>query len=222
MSASTSPQRRTGGRSARIRTAIHAAVDELLAASGPLTIGTVADRAGVSPTSIYRRWGTLEALILDVEAERVRSNSPIPDSGSLRGDLLGYAHNAARDITRPGGLAFLAAILATNQSGVLHSRDPASPDGSRDPLTAAPLEDRGAQIQAMLDRARDRGEPLLHQVDVLDGILAPIYLRTILGIAGLDPQRLAMFVDRALTAADTRSHQKTSTVADSTRKGTAS
>lgn len=218
----TSPQRRTGGRSARIRTAIHAAVDELLTESSALTVGTVADRAGVSPTSIYRRWGTLEALILDVEAERVRTNSPIPDSGSLRGDLLGYAHNAAHDITRPGGLAFLAAILATNQSGALHSRDPASPDGSRDPLTAAPLEDRGVQIQAMLDRAHDRGEPLLHQVDVLDGILAPIYLRTILGIAGLDPQRLEMFVDRTLTSADMRPHRRRSILDDSTPKGTAS
>ena len=218
----TSPQRRTGGRSARIRTAIHAAVDELLTESSALTVGAVADRAGVSPTSIYRRWGTLEALILDVEAERVRSNSPIPDSGSLRGDLLGYAHNAAHDITRPGGLAFLAAILATNQSGALHSRDPASPDGSRDPLTAAPLEDRGVQIQAMLDRAHDRGEPLLHQVDVLDGILAPIYLRTILGIAGLDRQRLAMFVDRTLSSADTRPHRRRSILDDSTPKGTAS
>ena len=33
---------------------------------------------------------------------------------------------------------------------------------------------------------------------MLDGILAPIYLRTLLGIGGLDGGRLAAFVDRTL------------------------
>jgi hypothetical protein len=50
----------------------------------------------------------------------------------------------------------------------------------------------------MLDRARDRGESALDQTDVLDCILAPIYLRTLFGVGGLTKSRLAVFVDRAL------------------------
>lgn len=51
----------------------------------------------------------------------------------------------------------------------------------------------------MLDRARERGEPAPQHTDILDGILAPIYLRTLLNIGGLDEARLAAFVDRTLS-----------------------
>ena len=168
-----------------MRTAVHQAVNDLLAegGAGRLTVAGVAARAGVNPTSIYRRWGTPEALVLDVEAARLQVNSPVPDTGTLRGDLLAYADSATVDITRPGGLAFLRAVIAAGET-----RDPATP-----------MRARGAQIQAMLDRARDRGEPALRTVDVLDGILAPIYLRTLFGIGGLDQACLAALVGRTLT-----------------------
>ncbi len=46
--------------------------------------------------------------------------------------------------------------------------------------------------------AGDRGEPALRYIDVLDCILAPIYLRTLFGV-GPDAADLATFVERALT-----------------------
>jgi AcrR family transcriptional regulator len=192
-------RRRTGGRSARVRSAVHQAVNDLLAEDGAerLTVAGVASRAGVNPTSIYRRWGTPEALVLDVEAARLQVNSPVPDTGTLRGDLLAYAASAARDITRPGGLAFLRAVMAAGDAGALRPRSSGA-DEAPGPRTSAPMRARGAQIQAMLDRARDRGEPALHSTDVLDGILAPIYLRTLFGIDGLDQARLAALVSRTL------------------------
>ena len=181
-------RRRTGGRSARVVAAVHDAVNDLVVQRNPrqVTVAEVAERAGVNPTSIYRRWGTLEALVLDVEVARLQVNSPIPDTGTLRGDLLAFAANAAKDITRPGGLAFLQAVIAVREESELQR--------------SAPLRERGAQIQAMLDRARDRGETALRQTDVYDCILAPIYLRTLLGVGGLTKARLAAFVDRALRA----------------------
>jgi AcrR family transcriptional regulator len=179
-------RRRTGGRSARVVAAVHDAVNDLVTHGNPrqVTVAEIAERAGVNPTSIYRRWGTLEALVLDVETARLEVNSPIPDTGTLRGDLLAFAANATKDITRPGGLAFLQAVLGVRED--------------REPQRSAPLRERGAQIQAMLDRARDRGEPALHQTDVYDGILAPIYFRTLFGVGGLTKARLAAFVDRTL------------------------
>lgn len=181
-------RRRPGGRSARVVAAVHDAVNDLVAEGNPyqVTVSEIAERAGVNPTSIYRRWGTLEGLILDVEAARLQVNSPIPDTGTLRGDLLAYATNAAKEITRPGGLAFLRAVLGASEES--------------DARRAGPLRERAAQIQAMLDRARDRGELTLDYTEVLDCILAPIYLRTLLGVGGLTKARLAVFVERTLAA----------------------
>ncbi len=73
-----------------------------------------------------------------------------------------------------------------------------------EPQRLAPLRARGAQIQAMLDRARDRGETALDQTDIYDCILAPIYFRTLFGVGRLTKARLAAFVDRALAPAPNR------------------
>lgn len=191
MAAGTEVRRRTGGRSARVVAAVHDAVNELVAQRNPreVTVAEIAERAGVNPTSIYRRWGTFEALILDVETARLQVNAPIPDTGTLRGDLLAFAANAAKDIT-PGGLAFLQAVLGVREE--------------TEPQRLAPLRARGAQIQAMLDRARDRGETALDQTDIYDCILAPIYFRTLFGVGRLTKARLAAFVDRALAPAPNR------------------
>jgi AcrR family transcriptional regulator len=179
-------QRRTGGRSARVVAAVHDAVNEIVGQGDPrqVTVAEIAERAGVNPTSIYRRWGTLEALILDVETARLQVTSPIPDTGTLRGDLLAYASTVAKGMGRPGGFAFLQALLGVS--------------GESGPRRNAPLRERAAQLQAMLDRARDRGEPALDHTDVYDCVLAPIYLRTLFGIGGLTKARLAAFVDRAI------------------------
>ncbi len=183
------PQRRPGGRSARVREAVHRAVSELVAERGDqnVSIAEVAERSGVHPATIYRRWGTSEELVLDVAAAGLRADSPVPDTGSLRGDLLAYATGAASSITRPGGLAFLRAVLAA-------SGEEDTP-GSRG---LSHLIQRGEQLQTMLDRAADRSEPTLGFTDVLDGILAPVYLRVLFGIGGITPDFLAGLVDRTL------------------------
>jgi AcrR family transcriptional regulator len=178
-------RKRPGGRSARVAAAVHDAVNELLAEAGPggFTVADVARRAGVNPTSIYRRWGSLEAVILDVEAARLQD---VADTGTLHDDLLAYAETAAADIARPGGMAFLQALI-----------------GARDlPLEQrfAPLFKRAKQFQDMLDRARDRGEPTLDYTAVVDCILAPIYFRILTG-RGFDPGDLDAFVQRAMNTA---------------------
>ena len=59
------PRRRTGGRSARVLDAVADAVLKELAESGieNFSIPAVAARAGVSSSSIYRRWPSKAALI---------------------------------------------------------------------------------------------------------------------------------------------------------------
>jgi AcrR family transcriptional regulator len=75
-------------RSEEAHRAILAAVIELLPEHGlkGLTIEAVAARAGVGKTTIYRRWGTKNELILEA-IEQLRPPGPPPDTGSLIGDL---------------------------------------------------------------------------------------------------------------------------------------
>jgi len=180
-------RRRPGGRSARVAEAVFDAVDGLLIDCGPggFTIADVARRAGVNPTSIYRRWGSVEAIVLEVEASRLTDISPMPDTGTLRGDLLAYARAAAIDIARPGRLAFLQALIGARDLS--------------DEQRSAPLLSRAAQFQSMLDRARDRGEQALDYVAIVDCILAPLYLRYLLGLDVGEPD-LELFVERTLTS----------------------
>jgi AcrR family transcriptional regulator len=182
-------RRRVGGRSARVRAAVHAAVSELMAQNGPgqVSIAEVAARSGVHRASIYRRWGTPQALALDVAVTRLEADLPVPDTGTLRGDLLAYATQAAEQLSRPDGLWLLHAILAARTAR----------DNARRPSR---LQSRATQIQDMLDRAVPRGEPGLRFTDVIDGVLGPIYMRTLFGIGGLDQAFLAALVDRTITA----------------------
>ncbi|MEV0234857.1 TetR/AcrR family transcriptional regulator [Nonomuraea sp. NPDC050786] len=183
------PTRRPGGRSARVRAAVHQAVTDLVAERGygNFTVGEVANRAGVADTSIYRRWGTLEALTMDVAITWLTITSPIPDTGSLEGDLRAYAANVARDVTGPDGPAVLRLVIALSTAGQ---------DGMR--ARDAFLAERSRQLQTMLDRARARGEQPPDVLEVLDHLLAPVYIRVLFGAGPLTPDYVDTLVDRLL------------------------
>ncbi|MFF9011142.1 TetR/AcrR family transcriptional regulator [Streptomyces goshikiensis] len=86
---SKQPAQRLRKSPGQVRSAVHQAVIDLLSDPGgaDLTIPAVAQRAGVNHTSIYRRWGGREALLADVVATRLERDSPLADTGTLRGDL---------------------------------------------------------------------------------------------------------------------------------------
>lgn len=181
--------RRPGGRSARVGAEVHRAVTDLIGERGygNFTVGEVAARAGVADSSIYRRWGNLETLLTDVALARLNARSPMPDTGSLDGDLRTYAANVAREITGPDGPAVLhlaVALAGTGQQGLR----------ARDDLRA----ERTRQLQSMLDRARARGEQAPDASDVLDHILAPMYIRVLFGVGPLAPDYIDGLVDRLL------------------------
>jgi AcrR family transcriptional regulator len=172
---------------------VHRAVAELLAENGHqrLRVSEVARRSGVHPATIYRRWGTAEALALEVAAARLDVDSPVPSTSSLVSDLVTYAARAARSIQGPQGLAFLRATIAAGDAG--------------DTETLRRAEEilvrRGSQLEEMLRRSKERGEPSLSATDVVDGIVAPIYLRTIFGIGGVDRAYLLHLVEAVIRGA---------------------
>ena len=169
MSAPAASHTRPGGRSARIRAAVHRAVEELLA-EGPseaLTIPHVAARAGVHPTTVYRRWGSLAELTADVASSRFSGDIVVPDTGTLRGDLERWAADVAKDLEDPDVLAVVrAAIGAGGSAG-----------------GGLCVADRHAQLSAMLERERAR--PSAHETTVpdveraADALLGPLYYRAI-------------------------------------------
>ncbi|NEB73927.1 TetR/AcrR family transcriptional regulator [Streptomyces sp. SID14478] len=181
--------RRPGGRSARVGTAVHQAVTDLVAERGygSLTVGEVAARAGVADTTVYRRWGSLEALLTDVTLTRLNTRSPMPDTGSLSGDLHTYAATVAREITGPDGPALLRLAVALSDTG---------PQGTqaRDGL----LAERGRQFRSMLDRSRDRGERPPDAQDFFDHVMAPMYIRVLFGASPLTAEYVEALVDRLL------------------------
>ncbi|MCO5968458.1 TetR/AcrR family transcriptional regulator [Actinoallomurus soli] len=182
--------RRPGGRSARVRAAVHRAVTDLVTERGygAFTVGDVAARAGVADTSVYRRWGTLESLLIDVVITRLTAGSPIPDTGTLKGDLRSWAANVARDITGDEGPAVLRLVVALSGAGEAGTQ-------ARDRF----LDTRARQLQEMLDRARERGEDPPDVLDLVDHILAPMYVRVLFGAGPLSPAYVDTLVDRLLS-----------------------
>src|SRR5262245_8153273 len=106
---------RPGGRSARVRAAVLAAASELLLEKGPhgVTMPEVAQRAGVAVTSLYRRWGDVASLLMDVSVERLTTERPLPDTGSIAGDLRTWAKSIAAGLRTDEGSVFFRVLVAT-------------------------------------------------------------------------------------------------------------
>lgn len=173
----------------QVRAAVHQAVIDLL--SDPkgedLNIPAIAQRASVNHTSIYRRWGSLDALLADMVTTRLERDSPLNDAGSLRGDLLAWAEASVASIRTPEGRALVRAVILSM---------PNSPQAQDE--RAQHFRRRMHSIEQIRQRATARGEspPPLEQI--LDQLVAPFYLRAIFGI---DPPATGypeVLVDRLL------------------------
>lgn len=105
---------RTGGRSARVREAILvAAFDELIHSGyAALSVEAVACRAGVNKTTIYRRWPTLDDLLVDALTTWSLEALPVPDTGSIETDLLALGKQLA-DVLNGGVGRQVAALVLT-------------------------------------------------------------------------------------------------------------
>ncbi|MBY8855197.1 TetR/AcrR family transcriptional regulator C-terminal ligand-binding domain-containing protein [Nocardia sp. CA2R105] len=124
----------------------------------------------------------------------VTTNSPIPDTGGLDSDLRGYAAGVARDISGPDGLAVPRLAMALSQSGAIGA-------DARDRF----IDERRRQIQQMLDRAATRGENPPAALDILDHLLAPLYIRILFGMGPLTPGYIDSLVDRLLATSRPKS-----------------
>jgi AcrR family transcriptional regulator len=157
----TTTPKRTGGRSAAVIHSVRTAVEQLVKERGQdrVTVPMIAERAGVNPTSIYRRWGDLPTLINDIATYRLDPERPLPASGSLREDLTVWARELVNHYRKPVNAALL-------RGGA----------GAAGESTSDCLRNRREEATMFVERAADVG---LTVDDIVDTVVAPIVHRTI-------------------------------------------
>ena len=155
---------RQGGRSARIQEAVHRATQALLSevGRGEINVPMIAERAGVTPSTVYRRWGDLTQLLADTAAERLRPVADPDDTGSLAGDLRAFVLQYAEEMGSAVGQALLRDVLAETESDVAAVR-----------CCAYTTQ----HLQTLNSRALARGEPSFPVDEALDVLIAPIIYR---------------------------------------------
>lgn len=182
------------GRGPKVRAAVLAATLAELGETGyaALTVERVADRAGVHKTTIYRRWKDRENLIVDALSEQIAEEIPMPDTGTIEGDLRDMAASFARWATSAPGQAMLAALLS---------------DAVRIPEVAQARRrifgDRLRRGEPVIIRALERGElPAgTAPAEVIKALVAPLYLRLLITGEPLDEQATERASQAAVVAA---------------------
>ncbi|NEN05490.1 TetR/AcrR family transcriptional regulator [Diaminobutyricibacter tongyongensis] len=178
MDTKTLPSKRTGGRSAAVMHSVRTAVEELVKERGRerVTVPMIAERAGVNPTSIYRRWGDLPTLINDIATYRLDPERPLPESGDLRRDLTEWAREIVEHYRKPVNAALLrggAANAGANESDCLRNRR--------------------AEATMFLDRYPGSA---VSSDEIIDVVVAPIIYRVIFQPWTLDDQTADTVVGR--------------------------
>lgn len=191
VSESLGVRRRPGGRSARIQAAVFTATIQLIQEQGyeALSFATVAERAGVHESSLYRRWKTKEHLIVSAISSQVAQNIPIPDTGELRSDLIQL-------------LQLLRAFLQSSLGEVLVQLAIVSKHTPEiDFFHQDYWRQRRALIQPIFDRAIGRGE-ISSQADLrllLETLIGVFYVRAFVLREPLDETLPERVVDLVLS-----------------------
>ena len=159
-------------------------MEELVAEKGSerVTIPMVAERAGVNPTTVYRRWPDAATMINDLATYRLDPDRPLPNTGDIRSDIVAWASEILNHYRKPINAAILrggAAVAGAQATDCLHGR-----------------LDQPAIIDQPAGDAAD-----VSAQDVIDHVLAPIIYRVIFLPATLTEdyaQRLTdtLFADR--------------------------
>jgi AcrR family transcriptional regulator len=176
-------------RSAEVDLSILAAATAILDERGlaGMSMEEVASRAGVGKATVYRRWPSRGALALDAFMAEFRSQLQVPDTGTLRGDLLASLRAWSRAVSKTRAGRMLAGLLAEAQ---------------RDPQLAVAWRERvfdplRAQQKTLVDKAVRRGEiPAGTDADVvLDLVFGAAYHRLLQGHLPLSDRFARQVVD---------------------------
>ena len=184
------PRRRTGGRSARVLDAVARAVLEELNESGieNFSIPQVATRAGVSNSSLYRRWPNKAALISFAGSRNSQATISFPDCGSLRKDLCHALAEALESFSDPSMRALIAMAFSSSDAPELKQ--------TLDTFWRLRIE----QQREMFDRAIARGEITADAdtSEIIERAVGPLYFRHFVTRRRITKKFIQDLVDAAL------------------------
>ncbi|MCU1401301.1 MAG: putative TetR family transcriptional regulator [Acidimicrobiales bacterium] len=185
--------RRGRPRDARCDEAILHATLEMLneGGAGSVSIDGVAARAGVGKATIYRRWSSKEALLLEAMGTDTRALES-PDLGSLRADLEAYFW------------ALLDRLKANPNTDLLpHLIEAACYDAEVRNSLDEYVSSRQKPLRVILRRAQQRGE-MAANVDlkvIVDVLVGPLFYRRLLTGDRLDRAYVNKLLDIVLSPA---------------------
>jgi AcrR family transcriptional regulator len=168
---------------------LHATLDALSEHEpGAVTISEIARRAGVHATSIQRRWGSKENVLLDALLTLSQEKLPIPDTGSLRGDLIAFSRSMASYLAAAAGETVVRTLAV--------SEDDASMAANRERLAWARYE----AARVMIDRAAERGElhPGTNPQIALELLVGPLHYRALITRQPIDDGYIEEMIDTLL------------------------
>ena len=176
-----SPRTRT---SARIQDAAWAIFSER--GLPGVTMEEVANRAGVAKTTVYRRWPTKSAILIDALKERLAPRVMFPQDGTVREDVVAQIEAVIELFGSRTGRAYLALIA----------------ESVHDPEIGTALRDQyiAGQRDAAIRRLRtgiEHGE-LPSRIDpeiLVDSLYGALYYRVLVARAPLDRAYATRLVD---------------------------
>lgn len=185
------PARRGRPRDASRDDVLRRAALEVLAEVGyrAMTMDAVAARARAGKATIYRRWPSKLDLVVDSCAHSAQDATPVPDTGSVAGDLREVVGRAAELMSGPVGRAAQALL------GEL-PHEPELAEAFRGTVLAG----QQSVVDTVLRRAVQRGQvpgtaPLDQVAELTSAVLAH---RAMLTGRRLDPAFLDGLVDEVL------------------------
>lgn len=173
--AAEAPARKGRPRSDQAHRKILDATRELLSEEGfaDLRLEHVAARAGVGKATIYRRWGSKEALAQELLAELAAPHIAVAESDDTRTELLAAVVNPMRAVTEtpfgPVIRALLSQIAVNPTLG--------------DPFRATVVQARRAEVARVIARGIARGD-LRPDADLeiaTELLVGPVYFRLMFG-----------------------------------------
>lgn len=162
---------RSPRRGAARERAILDAVLELISEVGyeRITVDSIAARAHASKTTMYRRWSGKAELVADALRRHAEGDLPaIPDTGSLRTDLLLTVRQIAETLTGPAGPSLIGLLEAIRDDATLRE------------LVGSQIRQRSHEVgRAICAQAAARGEAV--RSDRSDAVLDVAFARVFTG-----------------------------------------
>ncbi len=142
-----------------------------------LSAAGVADRAGVNRTTVHRRWPDRAELVADALRESSEAATPIPDTGSFRGDMEQLLHSIATTIDNAANRRLIRSLVGDA------ARSPDIERVNRDLFLR-----RFVQGAAVVQRGIDRGEVRddVAPMTTFNAFIGPLYIRVLITDEPLD------------------------------------